>query len=460
MAGRTRLSLSPTSPMIIWLREFAARTSNGTYEHIARSITAALVVRGKDVTSANILEFLLGDYAIAMLEDYTSQMLFKRQLPPLLPYEFKEFLFTRWFRGHFDVDNEVAFTNCVPRWVESGKWQLMTLPRFVALQNCTRGFAQIGRTGCDEQEQWMEQGSLLKHMNDIEVAIFQRSVETLINYRNGCIVVDDELVASRATDVEQKVVSNRKRGKEGPVVGSRGNSTPSLKQLRSHLYRKGSIRQFVFDTSYESLRLIATQKTIIRPPFFPPANTQRSLGETFFLQQYTSYCRKNSWPIKRNARERFVEDPFLHKLRLRSFVGFEHKAEPIRDVISGVTPGPDGRIRRKCVLCFVSGNKVPRESRNSEWKCCHAVWHERQNLKAEITRQGKRLLENRERIDNDARKRRQHAVNAYNKRRSPTKDGPQSQLDQEMEPTNQSQLRVNTIRDENEERSVQANVTK
>ncbi|KAG7361134.1 hypothetical protein IV203_036234 [Nitzschia inconspicua] len=126
------------------------------------------------------------------------------------------------------------------------------------------------------------------------------------------------------------------------AVASRGNSTPSLKQLRNHLYRKGSIRQFVFNTSYESLRLIAIQKTIIRPPFFPPANTQRTLGETFFLQQYTSYCRMNSWPIKRNARERFVEDPFLQKLRLRSFVGFEHKAEPIRDVISGVTAGPDG----------------------------------------------------------------------------------------------------------------------
>ncbi|KAG7348205.1 hypothetical protein IV203_016910 [Nitzschia inconspicua] len=34
------------------------------------------------------------------------------------------------------------------------------------------------------------------------------------------------------------------------------DSTPSLKQLRNNLYRKGSIRQFVFDTSYESLRLI------------------------------------------------------------------------------------------------------------------------------------------------------------------------------------------------------------
>ncbi|KAG7372558.1 hypothetical protein IV203_018701 [Nitzschia inconspicua] len=177
----------------------------GTYEHIARSITAALVVRGKDVTSANILEFLLGDCAIAMLEDYTSQMLFKRQHPPLLPYEFKE------FRG------SAAALTLTTKWRST-----------IACHNCTRGFAQIGRTGCDEQEQWMEQGSLLKHMHDIEVAIFQRSVETLVNHRNGCIVVDDELIASRATDVEQKVVSNRKRGKEGPVADCAACSLTSI----------------------------------------------------------------------------------------------------------------------------------------------------------------------------------------------------------------------------------------
>ncbi|KAG7365412.1 hypothetical protein IV203_038616 [Nitzschia inconspicua] len=343
----------------------------GTYEHIARSITAALVVRGKDVTSANILEFLLGDCAIAMLEDYTSQMLFKRQHPPLLPYA----------KPGLDMNTEIsANVGCAARCGFEGKYVFRMLD--AVMVNTWRAYQAV-----------------------TDIAPWLATLE----------------------------------------------STPSLKQLRNHLYRKGSIRQFVFDTSYESLRLIAIQKTIIRPPFFPPANTQRTPGETCFLQQHTSYCRKNSWPIKRNARERFVEDPFLQKLRLRSFVGFEHKAEPIRDVLSGVTPGPDGRVRRKCVLCFVSGNKVPRESRysgvgvscsttymcricmvplckfkttDSEWKCCHAVWHERQNLKLEISRQGKRLLENRERNDNDARKRRQHAVNAYNKRRSPTKDGP------------------------------------
>ncbi|KAG7347034.1 hypothetical protein IV203_006103 [Nitzschia inconspicua] len=224
----------------------------GTYEHIARSITAALVVQGKDVTSANILS---------------------------LKHSLREIS---------------ANVGCAARCGFEGKYVFRMLD--AVMVNTWRAYQAV-------------------------------------------------------TDI-------------APWIATL-DSTPSLKQLRNNLYRKGSIRQFVFDTSYESLRLIAIQKTIIRPPFFPPANTQRTLGETFFLHQYTSYCRKNSWPIKRNARERFVEDPFLQKLRLRSFVGFEHKAEPIRDVISGVTAGPDGRVRRKCVLCFVSGNKVPRESRYS-----------------------------------------------------------------------------------------------
>ncbi|KAG7366733.1 hypothetical protein IV203_029403 [Nitzschia inconspicua] len=370
----------------------------GTYEHIARSITAALVVQGKDVTSANILSL-----------KHSLRFPTLTPTPPLLLYKHSAQYRYNKAKPGLDMNTEIsANVGCAARCGFEGKYVFRMLD--AVMVNTWRAYQAV-------------------------------------------------------TDI-------------APWLATL-DSTPSLKQLRNNLYRKGSIRQFVFDTSYESLRLIAIQKTIIRPPFFPPANTQRTLGETFFLHQYTSYCRKNSWPIKRNARERFVEDPFLQKLRLRSFVGFEHKAEPIRDVISGVTAGPDGRVRRKCVLCFVSGNKVPRESRysgvgvscsttymcricmvplckfkttDSEWKCCHAVWHERQNLKVEISRQGKQLLENRERNDNDARKRGQHAVNSYNKRRSPTKDGPQSQLDQEMEPTNQSPTEIDdTIRGENKE---------
>ena len=47
--------------------------------------------------------------------------------------------------------------------------------------------------------------------------MFKRSVETLLNLRNGLLVIDDEFISSRARDVETKVLSNRKTGKKGPV---------------------------------------------------------------------------------------------------------------------------------------------------------------------------------------------------------------------------------------------------
>ena len=38
-----------------------------------------------------------------------------------------------------------------------------------------------------------------------------------MNRTNGSLIIDDELISSRAKDVESKTVSNRKAGKEGPV---------------------------------------------------------------------------------------------------------------------------------------------------------------------------------------------------------------------------------------------------
>ncbi|KAG7366998.1 hypothetical protein IV203_029668 [Nitzschia inconspicua] len=90
--------------------------------------------------------------------------------------------------------------------------------RFATIQSCTRGFSQAGRTGSEDSDVWMEAGAMLRKLNELEVAIFSRSASNLLNHGNGSIVVDDELIASRASDVEQKVVSNRKAGKEGPVA--------------------------------------------------------------------------------------------------------------------------------------------------------------------------------------------------------------------------------------------------
>ena len=55
-------------------------------------------------------------------------------------------------------------------------------------------------------------------MKDLEKEMFSRSIDTLLHKDNGVLVIDDELISSRANDVETKTVSQRKTGKEGPVV--------------------------------------------------------------------------------------------------------------------------------------------------------------------------------------------------------------------------------------------------
>jgi len=55
-------------------------------------------------------------------------------------------------------------------------------------------------------------------MEDLERDIFERSVSTLLNEENGVLVLDNELIASKVEDVENKSLSNRKTGKESSVA--------------------------------------------------------------------------------------------------------------------------------------------------------------------------------------------------------------------------------------------------
>jgi hypothetical protein len=54
-------------------------------------------------------------------------------------------------------------------------------------------------------------------MHSLEKKVFERSVELYFNGRYGGYVLDDELIASKAEDVEHKILSNRKSGGEGPT---------------------------------------------------------------------------------------------------------------------------------------------------------------------------------------------------------------------------------------------------
>ena len=51
----------------------------------------------------------------------------------------------------------------------------------------------------------------------LEKKMFERSVEIVNDTRYGGYVLDDELISSKASDIEHKVASDRKSGGEGPT---------------------------------------------------------------------------------------------------------------------------------------------------------------------------------------------------------------------------------------------------
>ena len=63
----------------------------------------------------------------------------------------------------------------------------------------------------------MQRGVLLRNLAPLEKELFSKSVETLLCRSDGNLVIDDELIGSRAKDVESKALSHRKAGKEGPA---------------------------------------------------------------------------------------------------------------------------------------------------------------------------------------------------------------------------------------------------
>ena len=59
----------------------------------------------------------------------------------------------------------------------------------------------------------MKRENIIQRLEDLEKVIFRRYISTLINVENGVLVIDDELVSSRANGVETKRVSNCKSRK-------------------------------------------------------------------------------------------------------------------------------------------------------------------------------------------------------------------------------------------------------
>ena len=54
----------------------------------------------------------------------------------------------------------------------------------------------------DILQTWMQHGKLLRQLEELQIMIFKQSVSLLLSKDHGQLVIDNELVASCADDVE------------------------------------------------------------------------------------------------------------------------------------------------------------------------------------------------------------------------------------------------------------------
>ena len=187
-----------------------------TFDWMAKKVDDGLTGRGMQVTNTGIFSYLAKPFLL-LLMDFTNQQLVKDGHPILDDFELLEFIATKHFRSAFNCGTEMAFEMMEGISHQKG-FKLMKKARYVTILNSLRGYDVVGRDPQDDDDSWMERHNLLRRMNALEKEAFKNTIQLLLNKKNGVLVVDDELIPSRASDVERKAVTNRKAGKEGPVA--------------------------------------------------------------------------------------------------------------------------------------------------------------------------------------------------------------------------------------------------
>ena len=207
--------------------KYMRHSISDSYIHVSNVTASLLEQSGLAVNAANTIEYLISDRVFTDIATYTSQELVRRNLPRVDAYEMRRFFAHKLLRSSYNISTKKAWEACIePLSVKHG-FTLMEYERFNNILTSIRGYEVRGRSGDDGDETWLQKKNLLRRLNDLEKNVFKNAMN-LFNTESGTLVVDDELVASRATDVETKVLSEKKAGKEGTMADCLAESTICL----------------------------------------------------------------------------------------------------------------------------------------------------------------------------------------------------------------------------------------
>ena len=204
--------------------KYSRSSLEDSYLHITNNLERCLRSSGLSVNGASAIEFLTSEEVFATLSKYASQVLVSRNLLPVRPYELRKFFATKLLRSRFNMSTQKSWEECMKPLSTKHGFTLMDKERFDNILTSIRGYDVTSRTGDGGDYSWKQRKNLLRSLNELEKAIFKNSSSFTFNTKNGTLVVDDELVSSRAGDVEAKAFSNRKSGKDGPVSDAMADS--------------------------------------------------------------------------------------------------------------------------------------------------------------------------------------------------------------------------------------------
>ena len=179
------------------------------------NVEDALSKRGIECTDTNLFRYLVKP-ALNTILDYTQQSLVANGVPVTSELELLSVVATVFLRSSFNLSLDEAW-KIMQYEANAEGFTLIERARYTVILDNIRGFDVVGRSPLKDDDAWMQQSNLLANLHDLEEIMFQKSSDMLLHRGNGLVVLDDELVSSRANDVESKTLSNRKAGKEGPV---------------------------------------------------------------------------------------------------------------------------------------------------------------------------------------------------------------------------------------------------
>ncbi len=169
---------------------------------------------GFEVNDLNLFTFLLSS-GLEYIIKYLNESLTRMGLNKTSTHEFRRFLGMLLLLSLFNLSTQQSWD--LMEKITNNK--VMSNERFNEIIKNLCGFEVNMRHGGGPSSTWCDQKDKLQFCHFLEECIFERSRGIFFpRDRGGCYVLDNELVSSKAVDIEVKMLSSRKSGKEGRTV--------------------------------------------------------------------------------------------------------------------------------------------------------------------------------------------------------------------------------------------------